>query len=56
MHVKCCRIFFFHDRPIYDEHAKATVIELTNGNKELVKENLLLKNENKFLTKMVVKL
>ena len=56
MQVKRCRFFLWHDRPIDDERAKTFINELKTGNKELAKENMLLKNENKALTKMVAEL
>ena len=56
MQVKCCWFFLWHDRPIDDERANAFISELRTGNKELVKQNMLLKNKNKALTKMVAEL
>ena len=56
MQVKRCRFFLWHDRPIGDERAKTFINELKTGNKELAKENMLLKNKNKALTKMTVEL
>ena len=46
----------WHDRPIDDECVKTCISELRIGNKKLVKEIMLLKNENKVLTKMIAKL
>ena len=56
MQVKRCRFFLWHDRPIDDERVKTFINKLKIGNKELAKENMLLKNENKVLTKMITEL